>query len=55
MMSSINSPEMMSGPWFLILHNRILLVPSGSSRIKQMSMVLWFEIKPVLLHRDILR
>jgi hypothetical protein len=38
-----------------ILQNRILLVQSGSSRIKQISMVLWFEIKPVLLHRDILK
>jgi hypothetical protein len=38
-----------------VLQNRILLVPSGSSRIKQMNMVLWFEIKPVLLHKDILR
>jgi hypothetical protein len=33
MMSSINSPEMMSGPWFPILQNRISLVPSGFSRM----------------------
>jgi hypothetical protein len=45
----------MSGPWFPVLQNRILLVPSGFSRIKQMNMVLWFRIKPVLLHKDILR
>jgi hypothetical protein len=55
MMSSISSLEMMFGPWFLVLQNRILLVPSGFSRIKQMNMVLWFGIKPVLLHKDILR
>jgi len=55
MKSSINSPEMMFGPWFLVLQNRISLVPSGSSRTKQMSMVLWSGIKPVLLPRDILK
>jgi hypothetical protein len=55
MMSSINSPEMMFGPWFPVLQNRILLAPSGFLRIKQMSIVLWFGIKPVLFPRDILR
>jgi hypothetical protein len=54
MKSSINSPEMMFGPWFIVLQNRKSLVPSGFSRRKQMSMVLWSEIKPVLLPRVIL-
>jgi hypothetical protein len=55
MMSYINLLEMMFGPWFPILQNIISLVLSGFSRIKQMSMALWFGIKPVLLHRDTLR
>jgi hypothetical protein len=55
MMSSINSLEMMFGPWFPVLQNQISLVLSGFSRIKQMSMALWFGIKPVLLPRDTLR
>jgi hypothetical protein len=55
MMSSINSLEMMFGPWFPILLNIISLVLSGFSRIKQMSMALWSGIKLALLLRDILR
>jgi hypothetical protein len=55
MMSSINSLEMMFGPWFPVLQNQISLVLSRFSRIKQMSMALWFGIKPVLLPRDTLR
>jgi hypothetical protein len=55
MMSSINSLEMMFGPWFPVLQNKISLVLSEFSRIKQMSMALWFGIKPVLLPRDTLR
>jgi hypothetical protein len=55
MMSSINSLEMMFGPWFPVLLNIISLVLSGFSRIKQMSMALWLGIKLALLLRDILR
>jgi len=53
--SSINSPEMMFGLCFLALWSIISLVPSGFSRTKQMSMVLWSGIKHVLSPRDILR
>jgi hypothetical protein len=55
MMSSINSPKMMFGPWFPVLLNITSLALSGSSRIKQMSMALWSGINLALLLRDILR
>jgi hypothetical protein len=43
--------------WTLVpfLRNKISLVPSGFLRTKQMSMVLYFGIKSVLLPKDILR